>query len=373
MNNVNATTPTPDKKKAVLWLIIYLLTAIFIISLIKSPGLVNKRAGVIPMTNFEAQKPFQYRILLPCIIKSIEYITPDFIEDAVNNIIPDTADSELKSETPNLHDDKTYKISDYVFRIALFFILNITALTLFLFTIRQFAIALSISSERFCNLIPIGMVVVLPIYFNFGNFMYDFSHLFLFTLGLLLLYKSQWKAYVIIYTLALLNKETAMLLPIVFAISNYAQISQRKFYSLLIIQAGIFIFIKAILYLIFLDNPGSVVEHHLVWNLNHLSQLASYFQFEPIGKGIFFPAYINIPLPRGLNLIMFAIIVLAVLYGWREKSMFLKKSSIIIIILFIMGLNMGHINELRSYYAALPVVYLLSISGIVKLIENLKR
>ncbi len=333
--------------------------------------LVDERVGVIPMTEFEGHKPFQYRVLMPVLIRTIEFITPRFIVDRINGITADFVNTRLRTRA-DLPDYKTDKLSQYGCRVIVFLILNTLTLFGFLIILRQMAKALNIFSERVCDLLPLGMAIVIPIYFNFGNFMYDFSHLLLFASSLLLLYKKQWRFYLVLYSLALLNKETSVMLAIVFIVNYYKELRRAEFYKLLGIQAGLFMIIKLSLYLTFIDNPGGVVEHHLAWNLNHLSQLSSYFNFEPIGKGMIFPAYLNIPLPRGINLPMIGFMVFIIIYKWKDIPLFLRRSLVYVPVLFAFGLFMGHINELRSYYAALPVVYLSVMAGIVKFIESLK-
>ncbi|MCD6163290.1 MAG: hypothetical protein J7K40_12895 [candidate division Zixibacteria bacterium] len=359
------------KKKAIILLALYLFTTIFILSLIKSPGLVNERAGMINMTDFKAYKPFQYRILLPCLIRTIEFMTPEPIKNKIDSKVSILIHNKFKHSENESFDSKTNMLSQNGYRIIVYLILNALALLMFLFILRQLALALGMFSERTCDLLPLGMAVAIPIYFNYGNFMYDFAHLCLFTLALLLLYKKQWQCYLIAFLFALLNKETSVMLIIVFAVNYYSELPRSKFVKLLSLQALIFIAVKFSLYIVFKNNPGGLVEWHLIRNLEHLSKLSSYFNFEHINTNKILPLYPNIPLPRGLNLLMFIFIALGLFYKWREKPVFLKKSLIYAALLLIMCIFMGHIDELRSYYAALPVVYLLCMHSVVEFINNM--
>ena len=361
---------TWNKHKTVILLSLYLITTIFVISLIRYPGLANERAGVITVTDFEGHTPFQYRILMPCLIRTIEFITPEFVKDKVDDIIGGFVNAKLRNSRSDLPDYKADKICRYGYRTFVFFILNGMAFLMFLITLRFLALALNIFSERTCDLLPLGMALVIPVFYDYGNFMYDFTHLFLFTFALLLLYQKRWKYYLIIFVLALLNKETAVMLLIVYALNYYSDLPRKKYIRLLGLQILIFLIIKTALYFLFLDNPSGLVEWHLMSNLEYISKLSNYFRFEPIGKGIFFPIALDIPLPRGLNLPMFFLIFISVAYRWKEKPLFLRRSIVYIIILFLSGFAMGMINELRSYYCALPVIYILGMAGIVKFIET---
>jgi hypothetical protein len=76
-----------------------------------------------------------------------------------------------------------------------FEILNLAFLGGYLYCLRYLARSLNLLSTSWSDLIPLGMVVAVPIYFNYGNFMYDFAALFFFALGLIFLYKGKWKIY----------------------------------------------------------------------------------------------------------------------------------------------------------------------------------
>jgi hypothetical protein len=348
----------------------YLIAALFIMSLIQSPGFVNDRAGVISMTEFSAHKPFVYRALIPVLIRGVEFITPQFIIDRVNGALSDFLLSQ--SRAANLPIDKTIELTRFGYRIVVFEILNLAFLVGFLYCIRCLTKNLILLTPTLCDLIPLGIAVALPFYFNYGNFMYDFAALFFFTLGLMLLFEQNWKWYLPIFVLAILNKETAVLLTVIYAIYFYSKIPRKQYWQLIAIQAAIFIVIKASLAIIFANNPGNAIEWHLSRNLTYLSDIANYFRFHPIGAVPLAPGGLNIPLPRGLNLIMIIFVGFLVWYDWKEKPQFLKVSLIIVPIFFVIGMLTGYIDELRSYIEILPVVYLLALSGLYKLIWERK-
>jgi len=360
------------KYKTVLVLILYVVATLVIMSMIKSVGLVDKRVGVITMTNFEGHKPFQYRVFMSVLIRSIEFITPDMIQNGVADVVKKYVGSGLAENYEGYTEVKAQFVSECGYRSFLYLLLNACAMFLFLICLRQLALAFGIFSQNLCDILPLGMMLVMPVFFDYGVYMYDFSHLLLFTAGLLTLYKRHWPAFFIIFALALLNKETAIMLTLVFALVYYSELPRKDFIKLLAIQIMIFLIIKISLYFIFFDNPGMVVEFHLKWNIVYLITPSNYFRFESLGSGMFAFANYNIRWPVGLNLPMFAVIISAVAYRWKEKPVFLRKASLYFIILIIMAMTMGCINELRAYYDALPIVYILGVSGIAKFAEMLK-
>jgi len=87
---------------------------------------------------------------------------------------------------------------------------------------------------------------------------------------------------------------------------------------------------------------------------------------------MFFPVSLGVPLPRGLNIPMFAFVIFTITYSWKKIPVFLCKSLLYVPVLFILGLTMGHINELRAYYDALPIVYLSVMIGAITFIDKNK-
>ncbi|MCP4580058.1 MAG: hypothetical protein GY839_00460 [candidate division Zixibacteria bacterium] len=371
MNNLNRYhIVTPMNYKTVLFPILYAIAAVVIISMVKSPGLAGERAGIIAMSQFEGHKPFQYRVLIPATVRIIEFLTPAFIENKVNQLAADRVEKITESGLQGLSEDKARRLGLYGYRCVAYIILNWFALFLFLLTLRYLALSVKAFSRLTCDLLPLGMIAVMPIFFDYGNFVYDFSHLFLFTLGLLMMYRERWPAFIIIFVVALLNKETAVMLTVIFVFYFHSKIPRQMFLKLLVMQISIFFIIKLSLYFLFQSNPGGIVEWHLIHNIQQMSRLTYYFQFESIGKGLFSPFYIPIPVPHGLNLPMFVLVIALAVYRWREKPAFLRISTSYFAISLILGFMFGIFCEWRSYYDALPIIYLLSALGVIKLIEN---
>jgi hypothetical protein len=345
------------------------LTSLFIFSLIKSPGLANHRLGAISLINFEAHKPFQYRVLLPCIIRAIDFITPGIIKSEVRRALGSRLFARERALYPSLPESLALKIERHSYRVVIYLMLNFAALFSYLLMLRYLARALHIFSADIADLLPAGMAFIMPIFFDYSNLMYDFTHLFLFTAGLLLLYRGKWLFYIVVLTLAILNKETAIMLTVIYFIYYFKRLPRAEFLQLLGFQLAIFIIIKLSLYFIFLDNPGGVVEWHWRRNLKYIFSVGNYFKFTEIGRGMLWPFYLNIPIPHGLNLLVFGPAILAIIYKWKTKPLFLRQATAYIIIVVALALPAGIIGELRAYYDVLPIAYLLAMSGLTKLYE----
>jgi hypothetical protein len=204
----------------------------------------------------------------------------------------------------------------------------------------------------------------MPVGYIFPNYIYDFSHLFLFTLAMYFMYKQNWLWYIVIFSLAILNKETAIMLTVIFIVYFFDGLRRGKLRGLLITQILIFLTIKSALYFIFQNNPGAVVESHFTGNMIYLNEISNYFRFEAIEKGWLLPLKINIPLPHGFNLPLFILTAFFVIYGWKEKPAFLRKAMFYFPLIVLSTLLFGIIYEFRSYNDTLPILYLLGAMGV---------
>ena len=356
--------------RLVVFLSLYLAASFLIVALEPTPALVDHRMGMIPLSNFEGYRPFQYRVLMPLLIRGIEAITPAFIKDSITALAAPKIMANM--ERRDIASNKINIITKYVFRSVLYICLQILMIFFFLIALRLLANALKIFPKHLTDFVPLGIVLVMPVFYDSAVFIFDFPHLAIFTFGLYLLGRERWGWYMIIFALGLLNKETTVFLAIVFALVFLNRLEKGRFWRLLAWQAVIFMVIKLSLYLVFKESPGGTVEWHLPDNIKHLATLSNYFRFSPIGRGMLLPFYINIPVPHGLNLPMFAVIIASVCYGWAGKPMFLKRALGYLVVVIPIALAMALAWELRSYNDLLPTIYLLGTAGIYKFVIRIK-
>ena len=355
--------------KFIVLLLAYLAASIFIVAMIPYPLLVSKCAGMIPLSNFEGYKPFQYRVLMPLVIRGTEAITPNFIkEPIVRMAAPGIEARSIQRDQPA---EAIGTALQYTYRTVLFIGLNILLMFFIMLAFRKLIKAFAFFPEMIADLLPLGLVLIIPIFYEYSVFIYDFSHLLLFTLGLYYLYKQNWPVYLIVLGLGILNKETMIMLAVIFFVYYLTILPRRLFIKLLIGQLAIFIVIKLALYLVFVNNPGVFMEEHFMRNIHHLANLSNYFRFETFPKGMLLPFMINIPWPRGLNVIMFGLLIYFIIYAWRSKPLFLRKSTAYFGITLILAVIWSYINELRSYYDFLPIIYILSTMGAYSFYRNI--
>jgi len=312
--------------------IIAIISLYVLIAFVKLPGINGYKRAMFPeMIYGTAWKPFVYRILVPTTIRLINGIVPEKVQNSLteqfeNNSFLSLVLQKLKWESES--------ITEYIIAMVLMYIFLIW----FVIVFRKLFFEIYDSPKWFGNLISILLLFALPPMFQYYSYIYDFPTLFFFTFGLLLLRQRNWKLFLILFFISCLNKETTILLTLIFAIYFYKDLTiSRKFYfQFIAIQLIVFIAVKILLYIIFINNAGGFVEFHLI-DRNYL-------------------------LFNGYSLVTLAVLViifLTLFSRWNEKPKFLKDAMWIAVPLVILTLFLGFFDELRDYYEVFPVVILL--------------
>ena len=109
----------------------------------------------------------------------------------------------------------------------------------------------------------------------FFGYIYDLPNLFLTTLALYCIASQRKIAYWVVFALAILNKETAVVLvvPAVLLFWDFPRPSLRKVILGTAAQVGLFAAIRIPLGLAYRNNPGGTFENHL---LDHLEMFRDY-------------------------------------------------------------------------------------------------
>lgn len=250
-----------------------------------------------------AYRPYVYRALIPFLVRMLERVYP------------------LRPE---------------LYAFALMFL----TLVGFVLTVRSFAVYLWKSHGKADVVSLLSIVGLIPFIARDGK-IYDFPDLFLFTLGLLFLTRQQWKGFFVVFLLGCINKETMVLLSLVFAVYYFRRMPAREFWALLMGQAVAFGAIKLFITWSFRGNPGGVVEYHLVEQIKALVYLPDFLLY------------------YGLFALCAAIFVLV---DWRKKPEFLRYAAVALLpALVVANLFFGVPYEIRTYLDVYAVLFLLSV------------
>lgn len=311
----------------------------------------------------KAFKPYVYRTLIPSTIRIATFSIPSnlkaFLDKSVERSGILNTNKQIDSPCQSCHEsilkNKSYngklrgvkmnlpKIflweKEYLTEYAIALVLMYFSLLAFLWAIKYLFTGLYDVGGVPADMTPLISLMGLPFFFKYYSYLYDFTNLFLFTLALGLMVREKWRLYSITFILACLNKETAILLTIIFAMNFYKHIIMLPpFKGLLIAQLGIFTIIKIGLYIIFKSNPGdfmlfSFFEHNLqIFKLHSFTTIFIMAIISCIATAIFLKRF--------------------------ELTSFLRRGLLIMIPHFFFIILFGFVEEWRVYYEIYPIIVL---------------
>jgi len=324
--------------------IIAVISLFVLIAFVKLPPINGDEQSMFSeMVYGTAWKPFVYRTLLPTSVRIISEITPEYIHTALTDKVE--SNDLIALGLKKLNWESKF-ITEYLIAMVLMYL----SLLGYVYAFRKLFDEIYSSPLWFKNVISIIVLLVIPAMFQpiYSNYVYDFPALFLFTLGLLFLKQQSWKNYLLLFLIACFNKETTILLTMIFAIHfyNHQNISKKFYYQLIAVQLAVFGLIKIFLLILFFGNPGGFVEFHLI-DRNYL--LLNGYSLTTI--------------------VVLMVLILSVFSNWDAKPKFLRDSLWIGIPLLILTLLFGFFDELRDYYEVLPVIILLISYSMAKILN----
>jgi hypothetical protein len=165
----------------------------------------------------------------------------------------------------------------------------------------------------------------------------------LFTLGTYFIVKNNFKWFLIIFFIAILNKESAVYLIFSYLFFNYRQIFTKKILFNTVILAIIFIAYKAALSYVFRNNPGDDIEFGLWGNVEILKHLTHDFTTVKI-------IFLNFGL-----LYIFAVLLFITGRVKHFENRSLVYVNLTIIPYFVIGILVVYFTEIRVYAELIPL------------------
>jgi hypothetical protein len=294
------------------------------------------RAMFPDMIYGRAYRPFVARALLPALTRLIVPLLPSEWKTVLV-----TNDWRLAG-----YWEQEY-LPEYLVASALMY----ASLVGFFFALKYLFKGLYRLPHAFVDMVCLAALAALPSFFRYYSYIYDFPTLFLFTLGLGLMIRKRWTPFLILFFFATVNKETSILLTLVFVLQFFRRdklLETKKFQQLLLAQLAIFFVVHLSLGWIFRNNPGGLVEFHL---LDHNILL---FTKRPSITGVTIASFLAI----------------LIFYKWMEKPAFLRVFfGAILAVLFVTTLFFGFLDEYRDYYEAYPLAVLLIAHSFARLFK----
>ncbi|MFI5183054.1 MAG: hypothetical protein ACHQNV_01550 [Vicinamibacteria bacterium] len=181
--------------------------------------------------------------------------------------------------------------------------------------------------------------LLLPCFFfdRGTHYLYDFATLLLSTLALTFLAEGQLGRYYGVFVLGAFNKETMALMVLVFALVALERSQRRLVLAHVVAQVAIVGCVQWGLGRIFAGNPGGPLEWHLVKNMR-----------------------LMMTIPGLPSLLLLAASVVLVFARLQDKPLLLRRALVVLPPLLVSYLCLGIYGEIRIFYEAYPVLFLLA-------------
>jgi hypothetical protein len=291
--------------------------------------IVMPASGVTPaaMIHGTGPKPFVLRTLVPSTVRLVREAIPDSTARRWWLKIL-RRHPRLVAELPFLEWEEQFLL-EYLIAVVVMAV----CLVGYLVAMRALYGALHPGAGWQRRLLPLAALACLPFFFARGtHFLYDFATLMFMALGLLLIERRRFGPYYAVMVLALLNKETAVLLVLVFAVRLWHQLPTRVLLAHLAAQVTLAVAVRAVLLVVFRNNPGAPAQWALPKNLLLMAD-----------RGIDLP-----------TLGLFAVLLLAVSTRWRHEPALLKAALVMLPPLCLAYVLFGVYGEIRIFYEVVP-------------------
>lgn len=183
---------------------------------------------------------------------------------------------------------------------------------------------------------------------------YDVPAVFFATLGLLLMAQGRFALYLVVFTLATLNRETSAFIALAFVLTQWKGLPRRDFWRILAAQIGIWLTLRATMALLFASNAGKVVEWHWGDNVNAARQLLS----------------APWPLALGSAIVTFAVLWIAGAATKRAQPEFLQRTRGVIWPFLVAMSIVGVLTETRLYSELIPILLAPALVGTFNLFSQ---
>ena len=250
--------------------VLTLALALLLVSLqlVRTNMMSEFRASLDLYLTGEANRPFAYRVLIPALIDLFDSNSPYFIIAKLNELAAKIeALSGIVSGIDNEHPRAIIWLA----------LLQLASLVGYAWAGSELHKKLFPGSKLQPVVAPLLLAMVVPFLGQKLGHVYDFSVLFFMMMLLLTMYEGEWTRYIIVFALACLNKETAILATIAYGSFMWGRIPLRNWVLQISTQAIVFITIYGTVRWLFRFNPGSPMEFWLYKQIpyywDHLARL----------------------------------------------------------------------------------------------------
>jgi len=359
---VIAPTPVARTPERVASALLALLLSAWVVSVFLSHwSLLDgfPRNGLSRFLEWQAHKPFAYRVLAPAVVDEVDALLPE----SVRTVLADRVAPVLRARYleplfvrwepfgVNPAGRADWERSHYRSAYVLMVLLMLASLAAAMFLMRDAARMLGASAIG-AFVAMLVYAAVLPTLFLHGGYFYDFTEQFLALALLCCVLRERWVLSLFVVALMQLNKESALLM-VVFLMPYLWHARGWRGVAWALPQLGVCF---ALLFWVrskFAESPGQSSEWHLPDNLAFWADPATWSATEDLYS-------LNLPLPR-ITFLCFALATLAI--GWMRRraapTPTLVAATLAFATLLPLLVTMGFRDEWRNLSLAVPLLVLL--------------
>lgn len=318
--------------RLLLWLAIVVALLVVLSVWARDPGIAGyARARVPELVAGTAPNPFARRALVPWLARALAGSLDDAGRARVTSLLAGRSSiAELGWEREAL--------AEYA---AVLLVAGV-ALLCFAVSLGWLFTGLYRAPPPVAELVVLAGLLGVPALFRHHNYLHDPAVLCLWTLALALLARGRHAAYLVVFVVACLNKETTLLLALVFWLHEAARarLARGRIVSLTAVLCLVWLVVTGGLVLLYRGNGGRALElHWLDYNLRDL------------------PAW---SLESAVAILLLGLLAAR---DWRAKPLLLRTAAWAALPLAGLWLAFGVLDEPRVFLELYPVGLLLVLDG----------
>ena len=307
----------------------------------------SPRYGLEALLGRESHRPFAYRILSPTLINAGVRLVPDRAREAQR--------AWLLERSPLLRyrfERESWSLEKSVrWHVAYAYVFG--SLLALLFATRWLTARVFPGRELFRDYAPTVGALLLPLSFHLGGYLYDFAELGLLVVAVGALLTRNHRLYYPAFVLAILNKESDVLLAVLFVAVHLGSMPLRRLASHAACQGLLAAALLGGVRWALRDHPGGPVEVWIGHNVGYWTDPASYVAtFAPIAP--------LVRLPEPGNAALLLLLGTALAWRWSEKPAAVRRLVVVSLATTVpLFLLFAFENEIRgALHLAFPPIYL---------------
>jgi len=312
------------------------------------------------LVHFSASHPYAERLLSPLLIRAASDWLPTELTQRFAQYLTQTSRLLMYRQAGDVWDLE--KSLHYHIAYAYMFLCLIGLL---LVGRRLTRIACS-TGALFSDLAPVVALIFLPLTFHLGGFIYDFAELALIGYATLALIERRYLAFHLIYLVAILNKESNVLLIVYFALLAFPELNRRRRIAHALVLATTGLLLTLTILHVTRAAPGAPGILNFAENVAFWCSPRSYFKviegYSPL-----------VPFPQGLHCVNLFILVAIVLLAHRRAP--IRQRRLFFAMLAIgapLLLTFGWQDEIRAMALCLIPLYLLACHALKYVYDNVE-